>query len=190
MSRINDALRRAKQAQKNAPRVPAPALPATSAGHMVRRQSDFSLPLLLALAGVMVLAGGLISLALFRHGPASPERGANTFNTAPLPVRAQEPAPAAPLSALPAAPAVTPPATTAVAVAAPSPAPSTAAPPTRPASPRLQGIFYRPDRPTAIIDGKTVRPGASIGGYQVMDITFDTVIIGNAAQTNVLHLPE
>ena len=44
----------------------------------------------------------------------------------------------------------------------------------------LQGIFYSPTAPSAIIDGKTVRPGDRAGQYyRVKEITqFTVTLIG------------
>ena len=43
--------------------------------------------------------------------------------------------------------------------------------------PVLQGIFYSPTAPSAIVDGKTVRPGDKFKQYQVKEITKYTVIL-------------
>jgi hypothetical protein len=51
---------------------------------------------------------------------------------------------------------------------APTPAP---APVAAPELPKLQGIFYSPTAPTAILDGKTISPGDKFGGYRVKAIS-------------------
>jgi hypothetical protein len=43
--------------------------------------------------------------------------------------------------------------------------------------PKLQGIFYSPTAPTAILDGKTVGPGDQYQQYRVKTITKYTVIL-------------
>jgi hypothetical protein len=43
--------------------------------------------------------------------------------------------------------------------------------------PKLQGIFYSPTAPTAILDGKTVGPGDQFKQYRVKAITKYTVIL-------------
>ena len=175
MSRVVDALKRARRAQRNPPRAPAP-LPATPTQHAQPRPHDFSLTLLLALACVLLFAGGLISFVLFRHIPV---QTTTTVNALSAPATPDKPAPAAP-----AAP-------TALPVVSSANVP-TLHPLRPPAStlPVLQGVFYRPDRPSAVINGKTVQPGSMVGDFQVLAITFDSVTIGNATQTNVLRLSE
>jgi hypothetical protein len=46
-----------------------------------------------------------------------------------------------------------------------------------PEAPRLQGIFYSPTAPTAIVDGKTVSPGSQYLQYHVTEITKYTVTL-------------
>jgi hypothetical protein len=59
-----------------------------------------------------------------------------------------------------------------VVVAAPTPAP------VAPVDlPKLQGIFYSPTAPSAILDGKNVRPGDHFKQYKVKEITKYTVIL-------------
>jgi hypothetical protein len=58
----------------------------------------------------------------------------------------------------------------------------------KPVLPKLQGIFYRPDRPEAIIDGKTVLVGDRVGEFRVLAISRDDVTLAGAGQTNVLSL--
>ena len=46
-----------------------------------------------------------------------------------------------------------------------------------PDAPRLQGIFYSPTSPSAIVDGKTVRKGDHFQQYRVTEITKYTVTL-------------
>ena len=46
--------------------------------------------------------------------------------------------------------------------------------------PKLQGIFYSPTAPAAIVDGKTVRPGDPLSQYHVVEITKLTVTLKDA----------
>jgi len=46
-----------------------------------------------------------------------------------------------------------------------------------PDSPVLQGIFYSPTAPSAIVDGKTVRPGDAFRQYKVKEISKFTVTL-------------
>ncbi len=58
----------------------------------------------------------------------------------------------------------------------------------KPPKPKLQGIFYNPSRPSAVVNGKTVYLGGSVGEFRVLAIRPESVVLGNASQTNVLHL--
>ncbi|MDR3455806.1 MAG: hypothetical protein P4N60_00050 [Verrucomicrobiae bacterium] len=58
-------------------------------------------------------------------------------------------------------------------VVVPAPPPPAAAPDL----PKLQGIFYSPTAPSAILDGKTVRPGDKFRQYKVTAITKFTVTL-------------
>ena len=46
-----------------------------------------------------------------------------------------------------------------------------------PSAPKLQGIFYSPTAPSAIVDGKTIRPGDKFGEYRVKAISKYTVTL-------------
>jgi hypothetical protein len=78
--------------------------------------------------------------------------------------------------------------------AAPAPAPEPAsvvvAAETSPANqenlPRLQGIFYSPTKPTAIIEGKTVQPGDRFLQYHVKQINKFTVLLTGPKGESVL----
>jgi hypothetical protein len=61
--------------------------------------------------------------------------------------------------------------------AAAVPAPEPAAPLNPPAAPRLQGIFYSATAPSAIVDGKTIRPGDQFKQYKVKEISKYTVTL-------------
>jgi len=62
-------------------------------------------------------------------------------------------------------------------VSAPVAVPVEPAPVPAPDLPKLQGIFYSPSAPSAIMDGKTVRPGDLFKGFKVKEITKFTVIL-------------
>jgi hypothetical protein len=62
--------------------------------------------------------------------------------------------------------------------------------PPKPTLPKLQGIFYRPERPSAVINGKNVYIGSRVAEFQVLAITQENVTIGSATQTNVLSLAD
>ena len=78
-------------------------------------------------------------------------------------------------------PANPPAAQTVKAAAAPSiakPQPAAPLPPLNPPeAPELQGIFYSATAPTAIVDGRTVRPGDACGIWRVKSIDPRTVTL-------------
>ena len=170
MSLVNDALKRAKAAQKNAPPASAPPLkPLEPARTPVRRGPGLLAPVLIFVS-VSALAA-FLWIASQRNEPA----------------RAPEPVAAAPASA-PVQPVPAP-------AIAPSPEPATvasaataAAGPPKPAPLKLQAIFFHPTRPSAMIAGHSVRVGAQVGGFRVATIDPASVTLISATQTNVLTL--
>ena len=54
---------------------------------------------------------------------------------------------------------------------------------------RLQGIVFHPTRPSAVINGKTVFVGDKIADKRVFAIAEDTVTVAGSGETNVLTLP-
>src|SRR5436309_9948279 len=174
MSLINDALKRAQQAQNDAPRPVAPGPPMRPAERAMQARSPSSLLLLPAvIVGLVVIALVLVWRSSVSSGPGLPARAAQNEATArtipaPQPARVPQPAPAEKLAAqLPAsAPATasretaelrtTPP----TAAPAPVPAASQALPPAAattgiavpvpsetPPLLRLQGIMFHPANP-------------------------------------------
>jgi cytoskeletal protein RodZ len=59
----------------------------------------------------------------------------------------------------------------------------------RPA-PKLQAIVYNPTSPSAIISGKTVFAGDRVGEWRVVSVGRDSATIVKAGETNVLKLGE
>src|SRR5882672_363028 len=55
--------------------------------------------------------------------------------------------------------------------------PEPPAPVKQPDMPKLQGIFYSPTTPSAILDGKTIRPGDKFQQYKVKEISKYTVTL-------------
>ena len=194
MSLINDALKRAQKAQKQAPLPPPdlPFRPVEPAQQRARRGIGLLLPA--ALAVVALLAAFLVwrwAQAPDAAGPieanartAPPPAPAPLDAAAAAPALASQPpaalqpaSPPSPASAAPAAPA-----TNATAVAVP--------PPPKPAPLRLQGIVFNPTRPSAMISGKTVFVGDKVGGMRVLAIGQNSATLAGAGQTNVLLLAE
>lgn len=214
MSLINDALKRAKQTQKNNP-APPPDLQFRPADPSQRQSSGPPVLLIVAVVVILALAGLFAVVLLQKRATVRPVADAKQL-TAPV-TQATAPSASAPTAnpvptAQPAlvtrppkpAPAVAPPSATVepatrtntaasaapidsatnITVAAADPTPA------KPALPKLQGIFYRPERPSAVLNGKNVFIGSRVGEFQVLAITQESVTIGSATQTNVLSLAE
>lgn len=214
MSLINDALKRAHDASKNAPANP---------NVTIRLQPNeeerghnwlvlVGLPLLIV---ALLLAGGWFyfygrpgvlqtaGLSQPKSIPASlPAPAPVTANPAPAPVtpapNAQTTAPApvqpevvsnpAPVAPTPAPAIVTRPVTAKKAPATPPPATTTAkATPTFPPL-KLQGIYFRRTNPSAMINNQNVGIGESVDGVQVIAIERMLVTVELEGQKKVLTL--
>lgn len=64
------------------------------------------------------------------------------------------------------------------------------APPPLLTLPKLQGVFYRPERPAALLNGKMVLIGGTVGEYRVVAMSQQSVTVVRAGQTNVLNMPD
>jgi MSHA biogenesis protein MshK len=176
MSLVNDALKRAKDAQqKGPPSAPAPQLRPAEAAPAEKRGMGMTVPLVIAVIAI----AGLLFVWKNRHPAAAREAAAETKPAAPVN--------AAPATKLP---------VQSVAVSTPAPAaPATAATPAPVASPpapllKLQAIFFAPGRSTAIISGKTVRVGNTFKGYRVTAITETSATLVSNTETNVMTLEQ
>ena len=222
MSLINDALKRAKQAQKENP-APPPALQFKPADPSQRRSSGPPILLIVVAVVVFALVGLFVVIVLQKretvHRVANGKQSGESILQTGAPSVATPAANSVPVVSTTNSTAagradlqvghhrpVEPVSTTNSAAAAgnpgtaPTPAPTDSvtnvpvatadvAPP-KPALPKLQGIFYRPARPSAVINAKNVFIGSRVGEFQVLAITQESVTIGSATQTNVLSLAE
>lgn len=173
MSLINDALKRAREAQPQSPPPAAdlqlrPAEPAPTVGNGMGM-------LVPALVGFLVLIGGFILWHVEQHPAAAkqvtPETKAASF-TAPeikAPVQvAAVPAPNPPAPAPTVAPVFVPP----------------------PVPLKLQAVFFAPGHSSAIINGKTVRAGDKFKGFRVAAIAETSATLVSATETNVIVLEQ
>jgi hypothetical protein len=195
MSLINDALKRARQAHTDNP-TPAPDLPLRAAEPSHRPATGLPVLPLAVLLIALMLGGGLILLALkSRDNPAKVVHAtevepslpsgptatpANHPGSQPPTIAVNTPVAAASQTDLPAT-------TLAASLALSEPEPSTGP------LPKLQGIFYHPSRPSAVINGRTVYVGSRVGdarGSVVLEIGPDSVTVGSRSQTNLLVLGE
>jgi hypothetical protein len=165
MSLINDALKRARQAQQGKPPPGTPPLQPveSTSGTVVGR----ILPAVIIF--LLVAACFFLWLALARRSVTkiAPEPG----------ILVTQPAASIPIPASNAPPVfkANPPGTNA-------PATNTAAlpPPSPPPEPKLQGIVYTPAQPWAIVDGKTVHVGDRLGEFRVKEISPRNVTLEKA----------
>ncbi len=221
MSLINDALKRARLAQKNLAPPPAATLPLRPVEPSLARPARSLRLASLALAAPALVVAGLGWLALRK--PDTPTAlpvaatPATVAQAQPMLSPQQQPdAPAAtavkPVTRpepLPTQNAVSAPETSLQPVGSVSPSPgasvtaeaasarsaasadqtggAAASPPVR-TLPKLQGIFYRTQRPAALLDGKMVLIGGLVGEHRVTAISPNTVTLVRAGQTNVLTL--
>lgn len=210
MSLINDALRRAKQVQREA------APPAASdtqfrtidpAAQSARHGVGLLLPALLAAMGLLAMllfwelshpGTSLASRSPLTVSARSPmSSNADTLVEAP-PAKAEVQAAAVdspkPVPAGSADAAGSGPSGNSNLVAAAEPADTNraaASEPAREPAPvplKLQGIVFNPKRPSALINGRVIFLGDRIREYRVAAIHRDEVMLVGAGQTNVLSL--
>jgi hypothetical protein len=206
MSLINDALKRAKQAQQKhaPPSAGAPLRPAEPAPPVTAPRS-LLLPILAA--AMLVFVGGILIVVAFSRGlrvksdepvasrPAAVSVQNDPGKVAPLPHAADlSSATSGPAPAVTVPPVSTNPAQIAAALVSPAVADSNSVPvvpaPLEPQLPKLQGILFNPARPTAFLNGKSVTVGGRAGEYTVLAITKQAVTVERAGQTNVLRMEE
>jgi hypothetical protein len=173
MSLINDALKRAREAQpKNLPSG-APPLPPVE--HSPRSGTGW----ILVTAAVLLLVAAcfLIGFALFGH--RSPTVAVGAASAVPMTPKADPASSPAPSPAVSAAPVpvevAVPPVTNARPLAATTSNPTPVAVASEQRL-KLQGIIFNTGHPLAIVNGRTVNVGDRVGDYQVRQILRDRVI--------------
>ena len=188
MSLINDALKRATQTQPPGSTPPAiikePMLPA-SAAHYAPGLPVYFVPVLL-----FVISGACFFLWKGWQGTSQSQVASNTIIAkAREPIALPEVAPEENIAI---------PANRVFSVEdEPAPAPAVVTPaapveePAKPVAPtyRLQGIFYRPSNPSAVVNNKTVFLGDSVSGSRVKAIDRQSVTLERDGTTQVLTLP-
>ena len=186
MSLINDALKRAKEAQR--PNTPSGASSLRSIETHSNERPFFSRLLVVVILLLLVAAFDFLGLAMTGRlarknigapqiPPAHPVAAVGSVAAPAQPM----PAAAAVVNAVPVMPA--PPAPAPVVAAAP------ALPPlVLPDTLHVQGIAYDPVRAWAIVSGRTVYVGDLVKGVRVMAITRNTVTFGSHGQTNLLYV--
>lgn len=202
MSLINDALKRATRNQPTTMAIaPEPAAPMQPVEYRRRGLPWYFFPALLAI--VAAACWFIVMGVQARRESSSPV-------PKPITLHAREPEPQTPTptpastagaeaspatstrvaSTPPTVPnnSIPPEAATPATEASAKPPPPAPAPPTEPAKPafRLQGIFFRPTNPSALVNGKSVWVGSRIDGATVKTITRDSLTIEVNGQTTVL----
>lgn len=184
MSLINDALKRAQEAQTQTPPAPQPgpqlrpAEPTSYAWHGV----GLMLPAALALVAVVVL---FLVWEVSRQRAAQPQEVRATAGPAPVTESAQPATVSAPAEPAPRPPA---PGTPQVVGDAPTNAPAPVSEDVKPIMPKLQAVIFSPRNPSAVINGRTVFRGDRLGSFRVTKITADSATLVGEGQTNVLTL--
>jgi hypothetical protein len=177
MSRINDALKQARESQPNQP--PAGVPPLTP---LARTTGGIGWILPAVVALLLVTAGIFIGVALFKHPPAPVV--APVASAPAIPVAQPKPVEPAPIAAVAAVTVQTNqvPATNIVAAMVP---------PAAPPALKLQCIFADPKRPWAIVSGQTVFVGDALGDFRVAEISQKVIILKTPGGTvKKLTLPE
>lgn len=191
MSLINDALRKAKQSPKSQP-PPAPFLTGEERSCSNSNLLIRGCLLLLALLSGAVLVWFAVNE---RHSGHDLQANARVLTMTPPPKPNAEvsmPTPK-PIEIVAATPEPAMPATSTEAESPPAPAaeiPPASPEMTKPAWPNLQGIFFHPKRPSAVMDGRTVFAGELSGEFLVLAISKQSVTVSGAGQTNVLSLSD
>lgn len=193
MSLINDALKRAKHAQQeNPPTTPALEFRPVEPGQKENRRTTL---LVVGLTVVLLAILGLAGALVWFIAQAKP---------APLPVAARvaDP-PLAPLSP----PAVVTAPTNAMTTPTPEPDVEVLRPldeqntngvpvvaaiveAVKPPALKLQGIFFSPSNPSAVVNGKTVYLGDRVNGFRLLAVSPVAATFASATETNVLSLSD
>lgn len=180
MSLVNDALKRAKQAQQHQP----PSTPPLEFRPVEPTQEGKAGSPLLLVGGVLgltaaVLLGGLLVWVMANSQSARLQAEAKTVketaltNSAPanLATNGQAGLGNSPEEAMT------------------NTQPVAAVVPPKPEF-KLQGIFFNPRSPSAVVNGRTVYVGDRVTGFRVATITPEAVTLTSATQTNVLSLSQ
>lgn len=186
MSLINDALKRAKESQPATTPAPEPEQPMKPVEPATAPPTSRGMPPYFLPAVLIVLSGA----CWFLIKGWETKRQAGVY-PAPVEVKAREIAPAPGTEAANASRqfALTESSQAATSSVAATVAPEPAPEPPRPQTVfRLQGIFYRPSSPSAVINTKTVFIGDIVDEAKVKSIDRQSVTLVHDGQTKVLTL--
>jgi hypothetical protein len=192
MSLINDALKQAKQNQQTTPpAVPPLEFKPVEPGQQKSRQTSL---LIVGLSLVIVAIIGLVAaLAWFVSQKNSPVMMVQAA-TNRKPVAQTNPPPSKPVvvsdHSNESLVAETKPATVAETNTPLIEAVNAVVEAAKPAAPKLQGIFFNANNPSAVVNGRSVFLGERVGNFFVLGISPTTVTLANSSVTNVLSLSE
>ncbi len=200
MSLINDALKRASQTPPPPP-VPATAPQANLCPVEYKRPS--ALPMILIPAVLLIVLGlaGWFLVKAWKTASHNLAGSGSKLRVAAREIHDRREGPSKPEEVSPVPPLTVPAPAETVPVKANPPVAASVPPPAAteepilqpPASPfanlKLQGIFYRPNKPAVVINSKTLYPGDKVGNVKVVAITRESVLLESNGQTNVLTLP-
>lgn len=171
MSLVNDALKRAKEAQKENP-PPTPPLELRPVQPAQEGRPASPMLFVGAVLGLVVMVGlgGLLLWGVTQQRNQSLQVEAKP---APVetPVKVEPPPASTPEEAM---------TNTLPAAVVEPPLPEF----------KLQGIFFNPRSPSAVVNGRTVYVGDRVEGFRIHLITPTAVTLGNATHTNVLSLSQ
>jgi len=200
MSLLNDALKRAKEAQRPDTRASVSSLRSIE----VRSPGTplFSRVLVAVIFLLLAAAFAFIGLAMTGRLVKKNTVVSQTISAPPVsaPAAAARPvaavAPSAPVQTAPTPAVIATVATVPPVKLAPAAAPVAAVVVVAPPPPPLvlpdnlhvQGVAYDPVRPWAIVSGRTVYVGDLVKGVRVMEITRNSVTFGSHGQTNLLFV--
>jgi hypothetical protein len=199
MSLINDALRRAKAVEQNAPAPTHTELRFRPVDcNVIPRRSNarwYLLGLIILLVGAGFIAFQFVGEKNpFKLSPAQPVQARSTVDPAPVSV----PPPVAQVAPVPQPAQVSSPALPAAvlssALAQTNLSVATAETAVAPAAPKavelkLQAIVFNPRNPSAMINGKTFFVGDKVGDFRLAAVDQETATLVKAGKTNVLALP-
>jgi len=187
MSLINDALKRAQEAQRKdnpayivSPMRPNAPAPAPAPRHRKKLNLSWMLPVVIIL--LVVVAVFFMAMAMAKR--TQKNIAAAPAASAPPPVETvAAPEPNPPTPAAPAAPAPPEPPPAVIgpaAIVADAPKPATVI--------VLQGIVNDPVHPWAIVNGKSVFLGDNVEGMRVTKISHSSITLIGNGQTNIVYV--
>jgi hypothetical protein len=184
MSLVNEALKRAHEAQPSAPPpIAHQQFKPPEDSHRASLWAALLVPGVLLVAALMVLFMAWEMYMAHNRERASEARAREMTNKLQVATQAAADAPAvnplAPSNTVWTTPAPAEP----VPVSVPEPVK------TQPSLEfKLQAIVYHPTRPSVIINGSSLFQGDKVGGWTVRSIDSQSVVLANATQTNTLLL--